>query len=526
MISFNKYVILLKIQIFIAGASIMSLEIMNSRILAPYFGNSLYVWGSLIGVVLSGLSIGYYYGGRKADINPKYSYFCIILLGAGLYSILTTFGSTTIFSFVLSTNLGERFSPLLASTLILGVPSILLGMVSPYAIKLTTKKIEIIGKSTGNLYSLSTLGSIFGTFLTTFYLIPETSLTANLYGVSIVLIATSLFGLTLMIKPFAVLSIFICVLLIFTPQSNSFGIVEKRDTLYHRLIVTDDNLSSIRTLILDNNFHSAMDLKDTDRVVYLYTGLFHLGFAYNPDIIDVLFIGGGGFSGPKRFLQDYSNVKIDVVEIDPDVIDISKLYFNVSEDPRMNIYVNDGRVFLRTTDQIYDLIVLDAYGKTYVPFHLMTKEFHQLISDHLSDNGVLVFNIITSLDGSASELFKAELKTMKEIYPIVDIYQVSNISSDLFVQNVIIIAHKNVNSLSNQELIANSQNIISAINTEEIIKKRYTENLDLSDSIIITDDYAPVMDLLNPVTGKLLIKEIILNNGTISKIENVTQPIV
>ena len=90
----------------------------------------------------------------------------------------------------------------------------------------------------------------------------------------------------------------------------------------------------------------------------------------------------------------------------------------------------------------------------------------------------------------------------------------------------IIIAHKNVNSLSNQELIANSQNIISAINTEEIIKKRYTENLDLSDSIIITDDYAPVMDLLNPVTGKLLIKEIIVNNGTISKIENVTQPII
>ena len=84
--------------------------------------------------------------------------------------------------------------------------------------------------------------------------------------------------------------------------------------MYHRLIVTDDNLSSIRTLILDNNFHSAMDLKNTERVVYLYTGLFHLGFAYNPDIIDVLFIGGGGFSGPKRFLKDYSNVKIDVVE--------------------------------------------------------------------------------------------------------------------------------------------------------------------------------------------------------------------
>ena len=192
----------------------------------------------------------------------------------------------------------------------------------------------------------------------------------------------------------------------------------------------------------------------------------------------------------------------------------------------MNIYVNDGRVFLRNTDKIYDLIVLDAYGKTYVPFHLMTKEFHQLISNHLSDNGVLVFNIITSLDGSAAELFKAELKTMKEIYPIVDIYQVSNISSDLFVQNVIIIANKNINPISNQKLIENSQNLIYAINIEEIIMKRYTENLDLSNSIILTDDYAPVMTLLNPVTGKLLIKEIILNNGTISKIENVTHPII
>ena len=115
---------------------------------------------------------------------------------------------------------------------------------------------------------------------------------------------------------------------------------------------------------------------------------------------------------------------------------------------------------------------------------------------------------------------------MKEIYPIVDIYQVSNISSDLFVQNVIIIANKNTNPISNQKLIENSQNLIYAINIEEIIMKRYTENLDLSNSIILTDDYAPVMTLLNPVTGKLLIKEIILNNGTISKIENVTHPII
>ena len=487
----------------------MALEIMSSRTLAPYFGSSLFVWGSLIGIVLTGLSLGYYYGGRRADVNPSYATFSSIIFAAGGYTLLTTLGSSSIFSFVLAMNLGERFAPLLVSALLLGPPSICLGMISPYAIRLSTKKITQVGQTTGNLYAISTVGSIIGTFLTAFFLIPEATLTTNLYGVSMVLIATSLVGLPLRRKGVAVVAVSVSLALIMSPPLTMVGVVEQRDTLYHRLVVLDDGVGWIRTLLLDNNFHSAMDLRDPDRIVYLYTGFFHIGMAYNPEVKDVLFIGGGGFSGPKRFLKDYEDISVDVVEIDGDVVEVARQYFSVVPNERLNIYVADGRTYLMGSEKKYDLIILDAYARTYVPFHLMTKEFHELLSRHLSEEGVIISNVITALEGDASNLLRAELKTMMAVYPRVEVYKVSVIAADSFVQNTIVVASKYDQSLTTEELLQNAERRVKVPGIQNMLAQRYTGVIDISQSPILTDDYAPVESLLNPVTGRPYVKVVV-----------------
>ena len=493
----------------------MALEIMNSRTLAPYFGSGLFVWGSLIGVVLAGLSLGYYYGGKKADVNPSYTTFSSIIFAAGGYALLTTLASAGIFSFVIATHLGERFTPLLAAALVLGPPSVLLGMVSPYAIRLSAKKIEKVGQTAGNLYALSTTGSIIGTFVTAFLLIPEASLTTNLYGVSAVLLISSIIGLSLRGKALAAIVIAGSIALIASPPVPTAGVIEQRDTLYHRLVVLDDSVQGIRTLLLDNNFHSAMDLRAPERIVYLYTGYFHLGAAYNPDMEDVLFIGGGGFSGPKRFLMDYEDITVDVVEIDGEVVEIAQQYFQAVPHERMRTFVDDGRVYLTKTDKKYDVVVLDAYGRTYVPFHLMTKEFHQLLSEHLTEDGVLVSNIITSLEGGAADLFRAELKTMREVYPRVEFYTVSATTTSSFVQNIIVVATKSDEELTKEDLLQNAEQRIKVPGIDDMINRRFTSPFDTTTALILTDDHAPVANLLNPITGQPYIKEVLTGQGSV-----------
>jgi spermidine synthase len=194
----------------------------------------------------------------------------------------------------------------------------------------------------------------------------------------------------------------------------------EKETLYHHMAILEGvdpfHGGKVRTMVLDDHLHSAMDLNDPQRIIYNYNNYFHMGFVFNPNITTVLFIGGGGFSGPKRFLADYPKVQVDVVEIDYDVIAAAKQYFDVRNDPRLRIFNEDGRLYLVGSEKKYDLVVLDAYSRTYVPFHLMTMEFFRELSRDLTPNGVIVSNLISSLTGPSSELLKAECNTVRQVF--------------------------------------------------------------------------------------------------------------
>jgi spermidine synthase len=508
----------LAVLVFVAGMASMSLEFAASRILIPVFGSSIYTWGSLIGVILTGLSLGYHIGGKLADKNPSFLKLCLVIFSAGLYIIFIPFIAPTITSSFIQFVSDSQYASLFAVFTLLILPTFLLGIVSPYAIKLATRRLAELGNVSGNLYSLSTIGSIVGTFLTVFVLIPTFEINYIIFGLGVTLMVfSSLFGLARFPKVLAV--VVVVVLLLFFPSISlsSTGtvmvhtgtLVYEKETLYSHLDVSD--YGNIRTLYLDGNIHSQMYKDKPEELVNTYTKYFHLGFLFNPNVKDVLFVGGGGFSGPKNFLSMYSDVRIDVVEIDPDVISAARNYFNLPVDndgSRLMIYNDDARNFLSKTEKKYDLIILDAFSKNYVPFHLMTLEYFQLLDRKLTSDGVIISNSIGSMAGDRSDIVRAVYKTISQVFPSVYVFPTEHNSGNL--QNIMLAAMKTPTvEYSKDELRQlasnndnNNHNSSTALADLDYLEHLYEAELKTGDVPLLTDQFAPVEILINPVTNE------------------------
>lgn len=530
----------------------MSLEFAASRLLIPVFGSSIYTWGSLIGVILAGLSLGYHVGGRLADKkNPTFMKFCSIIFSAGLYIVFIPFISPAVIGFsssslaAVATN--SQYASLLATFALLITPTFLLGIVSPYAVKLATNTLSRLGNIAGNLYSAATIGSIIGTFLTVFVLIPSFEIKYIIFALGLTLIIpSSIVGLRKIPKILA--GCVVIVLLLFV--SNTFSlvgmvspasyyypggtIIHQTETPYSHLDVVDfgNNTnnndggdSNTRVLYLNGLQHSVMSKDDPNKLVVDYTQYFPLGFVFNPTAKNVLFVGGGGFSGPKYFLNTYHNVNVSAVEIDPVVTQVAEKYFHVdNSNSRLKIYTDDARNFLSSNNshqnKYYDLIILDAYSKDYVPFHLMTLQYFQLLYNKLTPNGVIVSNQIGSLVGDTSNLYRAVYKTMTSVFPAIYAFPVEP-DSDTVVQNIILVATKNPADVlyqGSQSVLRQQQmKLMSDSNSKNnnYFKNDYvmhsidyaqylydSAKIRTNDVPLLTDQYAPVENLLNPITGK------------------------
>ena len=505
----------LAVLVFVAGTASMSLEFTASRILIPIFGSSIYTWGSLIGVILAGLSLGYHIGGKLADKNPNFLKLCLVIFSAGLYIIFIPFIAPTLTSSFVQFVSDSRYASLFAVFTLLMLPTFLLGIVSPYAIKLATRRLTELGNVSGNLYSLSTIGSIVGTFLTVFVLIPTFEINYIIFGLGVTLMFfSSLFGPARFPK---ILAVFVVILLFFFPSINlsSAGnvmihptgtLVYEKETLYSHLDVIDNG--NIRTLYLDGNKHSQMYKDKPEELAITYTKYFHLGFLFNPNAKDVLFVGGGGFSGPKNFLSTYSDVRIDVVEIDSDVISAARDYFNLPVDngSSLMIYNDDARNFLSKTEKKYDLIILDAFSKNYIPFHLMTLEYFQLLDKKLTSDGVIISNNIGSMTGDRSDIIRAVYKTISQVFPSVYFFPTEHNSGNL--QNIMLAAMKTPTEYSKDELRQlasnndnNNHDSTTALDDLDYLEHLYEAELKTSDVPLLTDQFAPVDTLINPVTN-------------------------
>jgi spermidine synthase len=418
----------LKMLVFWAGGVLMGLEIAGSRVLAPHFGNSVFVWGSLISVFLIALSAGYYLGGRIADQHPSRLLLNSICVAVSLWIFGVAFLSYDFCQALAGAGLGEQSGPLVASMALFLLPGIGMGMVSPYAIRLAAQSLASVGQISGTLYALSTLGSIVGTLLTTFVLIPMFGLSAILKGLGLALLVVAVLTLPAWRKSNALT---LCVLLSLGPiafllptGTNQAGlfpgefIVLAAETPYHRIAVIENSQMNSRAMKFDRFVESMIDRDPPYAALANYTDYFHLALLVNPKIERTVFIGAGGAIGPRAFHIHNPQMEIDVVDIDPKVLEIAREHFHLPDHPNIRTIAQDGRMFLRGAEQPYDCVILDAFtigGR--IPFHLVTREFLTLCRDRLTENGVFVMNINSAIDGPNAAIFRALRATLDGVFP-------------------------------------------------------------------------------------------------------------
>ncbi|WP_222918024.1 fused MFS/spermidine synthase [Natrinema sp. SYSU A 869] len=490
------------IAVFVSGIISMGLEILAGRIIEPQFGSSIYTWGSIITVSLAALSLGYWQGGKQAE-SASTRQLIWLLLGTAGYVAIIIYARDQLLLSASVLPLPPRFASLPAAIILFGPPTYLLGFISPYSAELSQK--EGTGEASGHVYALGTIGSIVGAGATTYFLIPALGIDAIglLFGFLLVGTALALTLPTITPKP-AVASIAVALLLVVAAGIGPVAfdhrgdVVYETQTAYQELEVIDDG--DERTLYLDGARHSAMDLEDPDRHVFEYTRYFHIPMLMVDDpaeVENVLFIGGGGYTGPKDYGRTY-DVDVDVAELDPEVSRTAEEYFRLEEGENLTVHTEDGRQFLQETDKKYDVIVLDAYQKDQVPNHLTQLEFMELAEEQLTDDGVFLANVISAPSGAGSDFYRAQYKTIDEAFASTYSYRTSNWDS---VQNIEVVATKADTDFTEAELTERNENRDLGIDLSGEISASLSEpNTD--DVPVLTEDHAPVDSLQASTVGQ------------------------
>jgi spermidine synthase len=525
------------VAVFLAGAALLGLEIAASRVLAPYFGNSLYVWGALIGVVLAGLSTGYWVGGAIADRYPTPRLLVGMLASGSLLVLAIPFVDEWVLERLVEWDPGPRLNPLLATIFLFGVQSVILGTVSPIAVRLKAHSLDELGRTAGRLFAISTAGSIAGTFATAFWLIPELGTDQVLASAAVALmlaaaavalverlvlagvvalaLAVASIGAVVSLAPEQGGTVSASQLRNWSPvyrqqqdedrsgsledTQSGYEVLRLKDSQYHRIAVVED--ADSRYLRFDSSFQSGMYIDDPFRTRFEYSDYLQLPLAYGPDTRRILYIGLGGGSAPKRTWRDFPATSIDAVELDPEVVDVAYEYFELPRDPRLRVEVEDGRRFLAANEGPWDAIVIDAFYSDSIPFHLATREFLELARSRVAPGGTVSTNIIGAVRGSNSRLFRSMLRTYRAVFPTVAIHPVLAAGQrDLTtISNIILVAGEG--AAPSKEFLQERwaelrKQAPGAPDLTAAIQGRVDAPVQTEDVPVLTDDYAPTDALL------------------------------
>jgi spermidine synthase len=491
--------------VFTSNACIMIIELVAGRIIAPYVGVSLYTWTGVIGVILAGMSLGNYLGGKLADRVASRRTLGLIFILAGLAS-LSVLGTI---DFV-----GDRGTPailplvirvVLFVAAIFFVPSAMLGGISPLVVKLTLQDLSRTGDVVGKIYASSAFGSIVGTFATGFFLISWFGTRAILLGVGMVLIALGiLLGQWTQGWRRQVLAVGLLVGGTLLPPVHA--ILQGsclRETNYFCIKVRDKELddgSQVKVLILDRLVHSYTSLDDPRKLVYGYEKVYAEASQYLMQRISqprALFIGGGGYTFPKYLAAVYPQTSIDVVEIDPGVTETAYDYLGLPRDGPIVTVNQDARLFIKLLDPArrYDLVLGDAFNDYSVPYHLTTREFNALVSRHLTNNGIYMVNLI---DGRRREFLTAYLRAMKLTFDHVYLVPVGQDWETSVRSTFVVLASQQAIDLAALRQLDGGDGVretASWLLPEDRLEALLAEG----PQVILTDDYVPVDNLLAPV---------------------------
>lgn len=448
MAALNRYLVF---NAFVSGAVVMVIELLGSRIIGPPFGVSLFVWTSLITVTLVSLALGYWLGGRLADSKNSHSSLFGVIMAAGLWVALIPLAKGMVIEHTLA--LGLRAGSLACSTVLFGPPLFLLGMVSPYTVKLYMNEASReVGKTVGWLYAVSTCGSFLGTVLAGFVLIPGLGVNNITYLSALTLIALSAgYWALFRKKALALAAAIVPAALLLAPQElpsitrpdgTHVKVLVNKDSAYGQIKVVDYAYGNdrLREFLLENMIQGAVDVGSGLPISRYTYYVEQLAKTYNPEAKEALVIGLGSGIIPERFSR--YGVRTDVVEINPGVVEAAKEYFSF-DDRKSPTFVEDGRNFLKSGYGPYDIIFLDAFSGDTPPSHLISVEAFELAKAKLTGGGVLIINFISGNQPADRVVPSSVYGTLRKVFPAVDVYAAQDFfSSEPRVVNMIFVAHE------------------------------------------------------------------------------------
>jgi spermidine synthase len=380
--------------VFSSGVAVMGLEMSASRLIAPYFGSTLSVWTSLIGLVLIFLTGGYFLGGVLADRYSSRPLLGVLVVTAGALVTLVPALSAPVLraAWDLTPKAGLLVSSLAGTFALFSLPMMLLGCVCPFAMKLSVENLGHTGRTSARIYAVSALGSVVGTFLPALVMIDRWGVRRSIMVFGVLLIAAGLLLLSrLRFLPAAAPAMLL--LLPLPPLLSAEGTIAQEESQYSYLQVVD--VGESRVLVADWGVFSVYTPGTfRTRQYFDYLLLAPLLREQPPRtwLRNVLIVGLGSGTVSKQLTEAYGPVPVDGVEIDPAIVEMGRRYFDMTE-PNLSVHVTDGRVFLGTHARRYDWVVIDAYQGSDIPFHLVTQEFFEALREHMTPGGVLSVNI-------------------------------------------------------------------------------------------------------------------------------------
>ena len=412
--------------VFVAGAGTMATEMSASRLLAPFFGASILIWANIIGLILIYLSIGYFWGGRIADRHPSIRYMCALIMIAAISIAVIPFIAEPLLSRAVSAfaalSVGAFLGSFFASMALFSIPITLLGMVSPFAVRLGVDSVERAGEVAGRLYALSTAGSIFGTFLPVVFLIPFIGTRRTMLATAGVLGLAAAAGLG---RRYVLVPAVVAVIALIPPGliKPGNGVIWEGESAYQFIEV--QKLADHGRVLHLNEGWAEHSVWYPHRVLtggywdqFLLAPLLH-----GPGFRSLAMIGYAGGTVGRQYGVFWPNVNVLGIEIDPTVTTIGRRYFGLDSNRRVRVATADGRPYLATHTTRYDAIFLDAFTQPYIPFYLTTQEFWRLAQSRLRPGGMVMANVGT-IPGS-ERLPNAIGGTMATVFPYVYRWRIS-----------------------------------------------------------------------------------------------------
>ena len=454
---------------FITGLVLMVFELIAARLLAPYVGGSLYVWTSVIGVIIAALSLGYWTGGALADARRRYLDVIVLMLATGLTMTMTLLVYQSFLEGLIQTNLDTRIQAVVAAAVLFAPASYVLGMISPYLVKLDVESLDVAGRRVASLSALNSIGGIIGTFLAGFFLFGWIGSRETLAALVIIVTVTSWClspGLMLNARLAAtIVLVSVSALAGFSYSSNTIDTAAAR----YSIVEWRGDTGNITRGFMSgpHGIQSGVDIHNPTELVFWYTRQLAEVVDASPSKQRILMLGGGTLTLPQALAKQYPDSQIDVVEIDHELFDLAREKFMYTDPENIELIADDARRYVATSDKLYDVILIDVFQDGQIPFSLTTHQFARELDRRLSPDGVLALNIIAGDSGSCGEL----LASMNRSFV------------DSFGQGKV-----------NYRTTNQRSNLIAVYNQTDNLSAQYID-LNLQGGVKMTDNFAPISHL-------------------------------